>query len=157
MKYAATGHRPEKLGGYDEHAFAKLFYFAKDTLTLIQPTTMISGMAQGWDQAIAAAAIELNIKVIAAIPCVGQEKLWPEKAQRFYHALLAKIPEQVFVSKKPFTKRCMQVRNIWMVDNCEKVLALWDETPGGTANCVMYARAIHRPVVNVYEHWRARK
>lgn len=157
MKFAATGHRPEKLGGYGEAAFTKLFYFAREMLVYVRATEVISGMAQGWDQAVAKAAIDLNIKVIAAIPCLGQETLWPEKAQHFYRSLLAKIPEQVFVTKKPFTKRCMQVRNIWMVDNCEKVLALWDETPGGTANCVMYARKIYKPVINVYEHWRVRK
>jgi len=34
----------------------------------------------------------------------------------------------------------MQKRNIWIVDNSDGLVAVWDGTPGGTANCVEYAR-----------------
>lgn len=46
----------------------------------------------------------------------------------------------------------MQRRNEWMVDHCTEVVALWDGTPGGTANCLRYANqpAIERPVVNLW-------
>jgi uncharacterized phage-like protein YoqJ len=32
-----------------------------------------------------------------------------------------------------------EVRNRWMVDNSDKVLAWWDGTSGGTKNCIDYA------------------
>ncbi len=40
----------------------------------------------------------------------------------------------------------MQVRNEYMVDRADLVLALWNGTPGGTGNCVRYARTRGVPV-----------
>jgi uncharacterized phage-like protein YoqJ len=39
----------------------------------------------------------------------------------------------------------MQVRNEWMVDHCNDLLAVWDGSDGGTGNCVRYAQRILEP------------
>jgi uncharacterized phage-like protein YoqJ len=41
----------------------------------------------------------------------------------------------------------MQARNEWMVDNSNAMIAVWDGSPGGTANTVKYAQAKERPVL----------
>lgn len=43
-------------------------------------------------------------------------------------------------------KRLFQQRNQWMVDRADAVLAVWDGSPGGTANCVNYARKVGKPI-----------
>jgi hypothetical protein len=40
-----------------------------------------------------------------------------------------------------------------MVDHADMVIALWDGTSGGTANCVNYAKAQHKQIVNVWASW----
>lgn len=47
--------------------------------------------------------------------------------------------EVYYVSEERYTHWCMNKRNEWMVDNSDLVIAVWDGTKGGTANCVRYA------------------
>ena len=47
------------------------------------------------------------------------------------------------VSNGPYTSAAMQVRNEWMADHCDVLLALWNGTPGGTANCLRYFTQRH--------------
>ena len=47
----------------------------------------------------------------------------------------------------------MQKRNEWIVDNSLRLLALWDGSKGGTANCVTYARYGRREIKNVWPEW----
>ena len=61
MIVAGTGHRPNKLGGYNNESFLKLVNIAEDALKQMEVTEVISGMALGWDMALAQAAINLNI------------------------------------------------------------------------------------------------
>lgn len=156
MKIAGTGHRPDKLGGYGPSTKIHLVRFAGRCLREIQPEILISGMAQGWDQALACAAIRCNIPFWAAIPCDGQELAWPEESQQEYHKLLEQAEKKIVVCPGPYAVWKMQKRNEWMVDAVQDgaVLALWDGSPGGTANCVRYARKIGVTVVNVWSvYW----
>jgi uncharacterized phage-like protein YoqJ len=41
----------------------------------------------------------------------------------------------------------MQKRNEWMVDHADAVIAVWDGSPSGTANCIGYARKKRRPIL----------
>ena len=52
MIICGTGHRPNKLGGYTQAAQLKLYNVAVEVLEELKPTTVISGMAIGWDQAV---------------------------------------------------------------------------------------------------------
>ncbi len=84
MILAATGHRLDKLGGYDLLIQLDLLKFSKIVLPQLKPDKVISGMALGFDQAIAEAAYQLKIPYVAAVPFVGQESVWPEEAQIKY-------------------------------------------------------------------------
>lgn len=154
MIIAATGHRPDKLGGYGIIVARKLRYLARQFLEERRPERVISGMAQGWDTAWALAADDLKIPFIAAVPCPGQERPWPPESQRLYRELLSKAAEVIIISEH-YSARNMQRRNKWMVDHVDEVAALWDGSLGGTANCVAYASKINKPLVNLWPRWMA--
>jgi uncharacterized phage-like protein YoqJ len=154
MIIAGTGHRPDKLGGYDWKVADRLFDVALTGLERLKPTKLISGMALGWDQAVARAAVALNIPFIAAIPFVGQEKKWPESSQITFRLLYGLAAEVVIVCDGGYAGWKMQKRNEWMVDHCDHVLALWNGSSGGTENCIKYAEAKGRPITNLWEHWK---
>lgn len=148
-----TGHRPNKLGGYGDDVRQKLIQLAEYSLRRIEPALVISGMALGWDQALAQAAINLKIPFDAYIPCAAQDSKWPESSKIQYNALLAKAKGILYVTVDTYTPECMQLRNVAMVDASDLVIALWDGTNGGTHNCLKYAKSINKPMLNTWERW----
>ena len=150
MIAAATGHRPNKLGNeYDlcgphtDFIKGEIFKW----LSANKPEKIISGMALGVDQIWAICGIRKDIPVIAAIPCTKQESRWPKKSIDLYNSILSYgLVEKHFVSLENYTHECMQKRNRWMVDNRDVLVAVWNGSPGGTANCVKYAREVNKQV-----------
>jgi uncharacterized phage-like protein YoqJ len=156
MILSITGHRPNKIGGYKNEIFSALAGFAMKSLQGIKPDKVITGMALGWDQAVAWACINLNIPYIAAIPCYGQEKVWQKRYQIAYKLLKDYASEVVVVTKHPYAfagRDCMQKRNVWMVDNSDGLLALWNGSHGGTKNCIDYATNVEKPIINLWDNW----
>jgi uncharacterized phage-like protein YoqJ len=41
----------------------------------------------------------------------------------------------------------MQKRNEYMVDKCDKLLAVWNGTTGGTHNCIKYAKSKGKEII----------
>jgi uncharacterized phage-like protein YoqJ len=150
MIIAGTGHRPDKLGGYDAYATKKVVDLATHAINCYQPTRVISGMAQGWDMSLAQAAINLGIPLHAYVPFEGQEQVWPLATRLYYKALLKLAEKVVICSEGGFTRAAMQYRNIQMVNDCDLLVALWNGTPGGTTNCINYAQFMKRPIVNLW-------
>jgi len=153
MIYAATGHRPDKLGGYSDAAHTKLLTLAINFFINNKCDAAISGMALGWDTAWAEAALLNNVPLIAAIPFAGQEKMWPAWSQTKYNNILSKAKETVIVCKGGYASYKMQVRNEYMVDNCDTVVALWNGSPGGTGNCVRYTQQKNKPIINLWDKY----
>lgn len=152
MNLAGTGHRPEKLGGYTAAVAERLFDLARAVLVREAPTKVISGMALGWDTALALAALDLGIPLLAAVPFAGQERKWPVPSQEIYRAIIARA-EVVVVCEGGYAPWKLQKRNEWMVDNADALIALWDGSSGGTANCVAYAAPRGIRMVNVWSTW----
>lgn len=149
MILAFTGHRPDKLGGYDISNNSKYWEIVDKTreyLLKLKPTAVISGMALGFDQWAANVALGLNIKLIAAIPFRGQELRWPIKSQDNYKQLLARASKIEIICPGNYAAWKMQKRNEWMINNSDAVLACWDGSEGGTANCYRYAERIGKPI-----------
>lgn len=154
MILAGTGHRLDKLGGYrDVRAFENTVWLAKKVLSEMQPAHVISGMALGWDQALAMGAINLGIPFTAAVPYLGQERRWPEAAVALYRTILERAHTVKYVSEGGHSFEKLQIRNEWMVNNCDQVLALFNGSRGGTRNCILYAQAVGKPVINVWDRW----
>ena len=153
MIICGTGHRPNKLGGYGVHIQTRLVALAEAALAHYQPEHVISGMALGWDQALAQAAVNLGIPFVAAIPFVGQESRWPDESQQHYHSLLKEAHSTITLDQGPYSARLMQERNEYMVNKATHVLALWSGTHGGTGNCVAYAQSVEKPIINLWQSW----
>jgi hypothetical protein len=156
--YAGTGHRPTKLRIGKQDAYAPLVYgrlvdLAGAALRRYEPRLVISGMAEGWDQALADAALRLGLPFWAYVPHEGQEARWSADARRRYHQLLERAEKVVLVSEGPYQAYKMQRRNVAMTDDSDALLALWDGTGGGTKNCIDYATERGRPVINLWQHW----
>jgi uncharacterized phage-like protein YoqJ len=151
---AATGHRPDKLGGYSEATNERLrltaMAFLKNTKGV---KAGISGMAQGWDLAWAEVLLKQGIPLIAAVPFEGQHTVWPAPAQERYRSILARAAEVKIVNPGVYASWKMQARNKWMVDQSDHLVALWDGSKGGTCNCVSYAVARKRPMTNVWDRF----
>jgi uncharacterized phage-like protein YoqJ len=146
MIVAFTGHRPNKLGGYNlpNPTYIKVCLEIDKHLRELKPEKVISGMALGVDQWAANIAIKLQIPLLAAVPFEGQEKKWPEHSRIIYQKLLAKASEMVYVCSPGYSNSKMQERNKWMVDQCDILIAVWDGTAGGTGNCVKYAQSVKK-------------
>ena len=148
---AFTGHRPNKLGGYslDNPLKLKIESKIREELIRIDPVCCISGMALGVDQWAAQACVDLEIPFIAAVPFEGQECKWPNYQQDTYYYLLSKAAKTIIVSDGGYAAYKMQVRNKWMVDRADKILAVWDGSSGGTANCVQYAESLNKEIIRI--------
>lgn len=167
MTYGFTGHRPPKLGGYGKDATQKLYNFAHKVVRIHldteygyshgQNNTAIIGMAQGWDMAVASVCVGLEIKYTAAVPYPGQELVWPDPDTRaWYKEILRQAERTVLVNQSTGgnAARALQLRNQWIVDHSEKIIALWDgEESGGTYNCIKYAERQKVEVINVWSDW----
>lgn len=150
MIICGTGHRPDKLGGYGQDVTDKLISLATDALEELHPEQVISGMALGWDQALATAAIRLDNPVLAAVPFKGQESTWNQESQDIYNSILAKCKKVAIISDGGYTIAKMMLRNNWMVDNSTHVLALWNGSRGGTYQTVKYAQKVGKPIRNLW-------
>lgn len=156
MIIAATGHRPDKLGGYTDAVSHRLGSVASRWLEDQDPQDLeyvISGMALGWDQAVAHACVQLGIPFHAYIPFKGQEGRWPTHARHHYEFLLSMAAEVKVISGAGYQGWKMQKRNEAMVDRCTHVLALWNGSTGGTANCIIYAELRKRPIINLWSRF----
>lgn len=166
IRIAATGHRPNKLWGYnyDEPHYKILKDIFKSYIinainnTEDKTVECITGMALGVDTIFALAAIELsllgyNINLIAAIPFKGQECKWPEKSIKLYNYILNYAHEIIYVCDGTYQPYKMQKRNEYMVDRLnfinDKLISIWDGSNGGTANCVRYAESRGKNIVYI--------
>lgn len=148
MIVAFSGHRPDKLGGYKlpNPTYIYVCQQIEKALKELKPEKVITGMALGVDQWAAFVAHKLNIPFLAAIPFEGQELKWPEASQKTYRLLRKLAAEEVIVSPGGYAANKMQIRNQWMVDNCDILIGVWDKSDGGTANCIKYAQNLNKKI-----------
>lgn len=147
---AVTGHRPQKLGNeYDmkgpvsDYISDQFDYFIKK----YDPEEGLSGLALGVDTIWAICILYHGIRLRAAIPFKGQELAWPEKSQRLYHKILNhKLTTVVYVCEPGYESWKMQKRNEYLVDESRRLIAVSDGSPGGTANCIKYAKKVKRQI-----------
>jgi uncharacterized phage-like protein YoqJ len=151
MILAGTGHRSQKLGGFllPNPTYIALCKEIEIHLLELKPTKVISGLAQGFDSYLAHVALKLKIPVIGAIPFKGQEKAWPESAQRRYHKLISQFESTHIVCEGDYAAYKLQLRNHWMVDHADKILSCHDGSTGGTNNCIIYANLKNKPIINI--------
>lgn len=151
MILSLTGHRPHKLGGYNLPN-PTYNYVCKKIESIIleqKPDKIISGFALGADQWFASIGLKLNIPIIAAVPFLGQESVWTEKQKQIYFKLLSKVEKTVVVSEGSYSAQKLQIRNEYMVDNCDKLIAVFDGSNSGTLNCINYAKSQNKEIIYI--------
>lgn len=146
MIVAGTGHREIALPP------ARLVNSIAERLHMLGAKRVISGMALGWDMALAEAALLLDIPLTAAVPFPAQPDLWPQDQRERYRAIIGRAENVVTLSKYTALS-AYEKRNRWMIDSADFVLAYWDGSlNGGTANAIRYASRpkSRKPLLNLY-------
>lgn len=152
-----TEHRPSSLPWhYDEQG--SLFNnfrsrFKEEIIKAILEgyTHFISGMALGVD--IIAAEIVLMLKskykgitLECAIPCRNQCDNWVTGKDR-YQSIINKADKVTLVCDSDYYDGCMAKRNKYMVDNSNKVIAVFNGRRGGTQQTINMAKKAGLDVV----------
>ena len=158
---AFTGHRPAKFPWkYDEEDSRCLELKAAlarqiEVLAAAGVTDFYTGMAQGVDTWAALAVLALRervpgVRLHCILPCEGQERLWPEVAQKRYSHILSQADSVEYVSRT-YDKNCMLTRNRRLVDSAAFLLAVYNgEKRGGTAATVRYAQKTGRKIIIIH-------
>ena len=156
-----TGHRPDKLYGYKNYPYSLLrdpryIQMRKDVEEILlreECKKVWTGMSIGFDIVVALAVLELqdmgyNIELHCAIPCQNHTSKWDNPAIiKMYNNILKKATSAVLVTDAPYAVYLMQVRNVFMVDESDKILAMWDGSKGGTCNCIEYAKKKNKEII----------
>lgn len=146
-----TGHRPAQLPWIKKEDSERCIELKKvisrviDTAVSDGYTDFYCGMALGIDTYCAEAVIEKmknnkSIKLHAALPCPEQFLGWSEKDRERFENILKHTATKTVINPL-YTDTCMISRNRFMVDNSERLIAVWSGFfRGGTAYTVRYAK-----------------
>lgn len=147
-----TGHRPAGLpwGENEGHILCRrtreALAVAIERAYLDGYRRFYSGMARGID--LMAAEVTLHcqelhpdIELVAAIPYAGMARsLPPADLERYCRILDGCREENIHILSPQFYKSCFIQRDRYMVDRCQRIIAVYDgRTPGGTQYTVGYA------------------
>lgn len=102
--------------------------------------TFYNGMAIGFDLIAAECVLSFTkkypqVKLIACVPCYGQEKYFSEADKKRYVKILKKAHETVTLSDH-YYQGCMQNRDKYMVERADVMIAYCKKTTGGAAYTV---------------------
>jgi uncharacterized phage-like protein YoqJ len=114
----------------------------------------ISGLAIGVDM-LGAETVALcrcfggpEVELIGAMPFPAQSSKWPTPTRNHFDDVCKLCNEVVVISRGEYHPSKMQLRNIWMVNESDYVIAIWDGiSKGGTLNCIKYAQEQKKPVL----------
>ncbi len=142
-----TGHRKLNTCGKLKEVLSEVI----DSAIADGYTEFYCGMALGVDMCAAEiliAKMKENpaVHLHAALPCPEQDLKWTDEEKKHYKEILSFSSSKTIIS--PFyTKTCMLTRNRFMVDNSERVIAVWNGSiRGGTAYTVRYAKSQNKEI-----------
>lgn len=138
MKIALTGHRPQRL----PNRVSVSVWIAEQLLKYKDEIEEVyCGMAQGADQIFAGIAQMLDIPVICCYPYKRNKFHYKEKE------IMDKAKDVRFISEKYTSNKVYWLRDKYMVDNCDLLLAVFDGVEkGGTWLTIEYANKIGKPI-----------
>lgn len=171
---ALTGHRPQKLAGFDlSHPGYRalqdgLEAYIEKNLATYDTVVGHSGLALGadtvWSKAILAMKAKYPGRVLfhAEIPMLEQAEAWFKETDiAFWREQVESCDDQTIYGslagldksdprRKREASRLLNARNAGMVDHCDVLLALYDGTGGGTGNAVADAKKKSVPTIIVH-------
>ena len=148
-----TGHRPDKME-LGESEIKPLLEKAIDDAIADGYVTFITGMAMGTDIWAAEIVLERKKKnndlhLICALPHPNFESRRSMTEKKRFNKIIKKADIVKEINDRYFTG-CYQVRNEWMVDRSNLVLAVFNGKKSGTKNTVDYAKRKGINVINTY-------
>ena len=116
-------------------------------LILAGVDTFYCGMAIGFDLLAAETVISVKrknpqVRLIACIPCIGQEKYFSKADQKRYVSALKKADEQVILADS-YYRGCMQARDKYMAERGDVMIAYCTKKEGGAAYTVRCFEKAH--------------
>jgi len=165
---ALTGHRPNKLGGYDittpgylalqkalEAGILKRIN-ARPDHTIVCHSGLALGADTIWSKAILAVRDQYpeRVRFIAHVPMMQQSRRWFKKSDTdFWQEQVDRADEVIVYGDltgnytSHHSGQLMKKRNMGMVDACDELFAIYDGTHGGTGHAVNYARKTNKAVI----------
>lgn len=113
-------------------------------------------LAAGADQLFADIALDGGVPVTAVIPGMDYEAHLDDDAARAgYRRILRACANRVDLPREPTHEEAYFAAGRWIVDHCDRLIAVWDGRParglGGTGDVVAYARRTGVPVTVLWE------
>lgn len=147
-----TGHRPEKLNIAPQEVKRRL---RSEIQRAISDgfNCFISGMARGVDMWAAEIVLEekeknKNIRLFCAVPYEGFERPWAESEKQRYERIIFNADGVKYICKN-YSISCFQIRNCYMVNHCERLIAVYNGAAGGTKNTLYYASKKGVEIINI--------
>ncbi len=155
MKVCFTGHRRIKkddLPKISDMLLPKL----RELVDANESVDFYAGGALGFDTLSALCVLTLReeyherIRLHLVLPCVNQTMGWNKADVDAYGYILENADSVTYVEQE-YTPDCMRKRNRTLVDGTDLCIAFCNQTSGGTAYTVSYARSKNVPVLNLCE------
>lgn len=154
-----TGYRPEKMPFKTDESHPDCILLKQELEQQVRIaaedgfTHFICGGARGADTYAAEAVLKVQKEIPSlileiAVPFWGQEKNWLLTDQRRYHDILERAQRVTYVSDQEKRENYM-VRNRYIVEHSDRLIAVFDGKPGGTAMTVRYAEKVGIEVVRI--------
>ncbi len=110
----------------------------------------ICGFAEGSDLIFAQAVTELKaehegLRLEAALPFESPHVSWCDSDKMSFESLIARC-DSVKTLSKTHTRGCYFARNDYIIENSERMIAVYDGKPGGTAYTVERAKRRGLPI-----------
>jgi len=139
------------------HPDRKMIYANLEThimnFAMFEEITLITGMAEGWDEAIAKVGMRNDIPYIAYVPHPtygdyywGRKSLTGKNRLNTFHELLAHATETIVISQHLYVngQHVNFLRNQWMVDACDMAV-VYDSQSRGTRDAVARLKMADKP------------
>ncbi len=156
---AFTGHRPQRLGGFNPDNPTALWVRAQLAEAIGRAiragfSTFIAGGALGFDYWAAGAVLDQQQQLILALPFAGHDQRWNDQSRTELAALIQRTHaaggEVRYISAPGYSPQKLTIRDHWMIDRAHAVIAGWDGgQQGGTWNAITYARNVQRPIFGI--------
>ena len=150
---AFTGHRDIEKSEYERLTTA--IFLTVDRLWREGVKHYYVGGALGFDTIAAVSVLNLKIKypdirLTVAVPCPDQSASWDASDKALYESILRRADEVVTVSPY-YCRGCMQIRNRYMVDRADTLIAYVKRDSGGSAYTRNYALKQGLTVIDLTE------
>lgn len=146
---ALTGHRELPLGFNKNAVYDRLEELIKGGCD-----TFFCGMAEGFDLLALDCLKDLKKKyriyIEACIPYAGQELRFSAEEKKRYRALLEWCDKKTVLFPS-YRNGCFLIRNRYMVDCADVLLAYCVKESGGSAYTVNYAKEKRLPIIYIEE------